>query len=124
MHSYSPIQRHSIWYLRVAVGSTIFAGLATAVFVGFMLIQFLPIWTFGNGAHALEVAFYLGNWAWCFYDIIDLKLSNKRVIIGNESTWGFGQVLALVLMGALIFHFVDALAEEKRTEKWHEPVSV
>jgi hypothetical protein len=86
--------------------------------------QFLAIWWFGDGFYALEVAFYIGMWAWSFYDIVDLKLSNKTLIVGNEMAWGFGQVLAVVLMGVLVFYVVDGLGEERDEERRNEVTSM
>lgn len=72
-------------------------------------VQFMAIWSFGDGFYVLEVAFYLAMWMWSFFDIVDLKVSNEYLIEGSEMTWGFGQVLAVVLMDMVIFNLVDAL---------------
>jgi hypothetical protein len=53
-----------------------------------------------------------------------LKLSNKTLIVGNEMAWGFGQVLAVVLMGALVFYVMDGLGEERDEERRNEVTSV
>jgi hypothetical protein len=114
------------WKLRIrTVGAwVILVGVVFLTLIYSACFQFLAIWWFGDGFYALEVAFYIGMWAWSFYDIVDLKLSNKTLIVGNEMAWGFGQVLAVVLMGVLVFYVVDGLGEERDEERRNEVTSM
>jgi len=50
---------------------------------------------------------YFGFAAWSTYDIIDLKLSNAY-LVQDESAWGFGQVLPVVLLGLIVLNMLDA----------------
>ena len=43
------------------------------------------------------------------YDVVDLKISNEYLIEGSELKWGFGQVLAVLMMGMIIFNIADAV---------------
>jgi len=114
------------WKLRIyVVGAyTVFVGMILLTLIYSACLEFLSIWWFGDGLYVLEVAFYLGMWAWSFYDIVDLKISNRRLIVGKEMAWGFGQVLAVVLMGALVFNVVDGLGEEKERNEERGEVRV
>jgi hypothetical protein len=102
----------------------VFVGVVSLTIIYSACLQFAATWWFGGGFYALEVAVYMGMWAWSFYDIIDLKVSNRRLVVGNETGWGFGQVLAVVLMGSLIFYVVDGLGEEKEEERGSQLTSV
>ncbi|KAF1975368.1 hypothetical protein BU23DRAFT_566918 [Bimuria novae-zelandiae CBS 107.79] len=77
------------------------------------IVQFASVWAFGSGFYLVEVLFYAGFWAWSFYDIVDMKLSNRYLIIGSENSWGFGQVYAVAAMGIFIFNFTDAVNHMK-----------
>lgn len=50
----------------------------------------------------------LGFAAWNTYDIIDLKLSNRPLLQSSESSWGFCQVLPVVLIASIIISILDA----------------
>ncbi|KAL1644438.1 hypothetical protein SLS58_004352 [Diplodia intermedia] len=76
--------------------------------VSWTIIQFVSIWSFGDGLYALEVAFYFGMWAWGVYDIVDLKQSNKHLLATNEDTWSFGQVLPVILIGTVGLNIMTA----------------
>jgi hypothetical protein len=123
LRTLSPAPEHpQTWRLPIYAASgasVVFVGMVILTSIYSACLQFLAIWCFGDGFYALEVAFYLGMWAWSFYDIVDLKVSNRRLVVGNETAWGFGQVLAVVLMGALVFYVVDGLGEEKEEEREH-----
>ncbi|KAF2682486.1 hypothetical protein K458DRAFT_370386 [Lentithecium fluviatile CBS 122367] len=112
------------WRARLTGNFFVYLGAVVLALIYSACAQFLAIWSFGDGFYALEVCFYLGMWAWSFYDIVDLKISNSRLVVGNETAWGFGQVLAVVLMGAFVFYVVDGLGEEKGKDMNLKSISV
>jgi hypothetical protein len=73
---------------------------------------FGAIWSYGSTFGPLviiEIVAYFGLSAWSVFDIIDLKLSNKPLLDGSESTWGFGQVLPVVLLMLVGFKFFESI---------------
>ncbi len=57
--------------------------------------------------------------SWNTLDIIDAKVSNLHLVDPPESemSWGFGQVLPMVLLGTIVFSALDVFWEEKDKEK-------
>lgn len=88
-------------------GELLLLGIVTVIF--WCSIQFLALWSVGQAFYALEVLFYWGMFAWCFYDIVDLKVENAHLLKGSEISWTFGQVLAVAMMLSLIFTFLDVV---------------
>lgn len=84
----------------------IFATLLLSLY--WLLLQFLAVFSYGDGFHPLLMLLYIGFGIWETFDILDVKLSNRSLVDGSETTWGFGQVLPLVLLIAIIFNTVDA----------------
>jgi hypothetical protein len=69
--------------------------------------MFFALWAWGDPISAWIVLAYFGFAAWNTYDIFDLKLSNVG-LVQNETAWGFGQVLPMVLLGLTILSIFDA----------------
>ena len=90
---------------------------SSSVVLLWFLRQFLNIWSFGDGFGLLLVVFYIVFLFWSVYEIIDVKLTNRDLINGNETHWGFGQILPLVLMVTIGYAAVDALQEAAAKEK-------
>lgn len=90
---------------------------SSSVILFWLLRQFLDMWTFGNGFGPFRVVFYVAILIWDAYDMLDVKLTNRDLINGNETRWGFGQILPLVLMVTIIYAAVDALQEASAKEK-------
>ena len=76
-----------------------------------LFLRFLGLWSWGETTsvlgNVLMVMAYFGFAAWSTYDIIDLKLSNAY-LVQDESAWGFGQVLPVVLLGLIVLNMFDA----------------
>jgi len=76
-----------------------------------LFLRFLGLWSWGETTSALGnvlmVMAYFGFAAWSTHDIIDLKLSNAY-LVQDESAWGFGQVLPIVLLGLIVLNMFDA----------------
>lgn len=85
--------------------------------VVFLVLQFVAVWSFGSGGYGVEVLVYIAFVIWSTFDIIDLKLMNKTLVIGEESSWGFGQILPMVLLAALGFGLVDILEKMEVKER-------
>ena len=79
-----------------------------------LLRQFLAVWSYGGSFGPFFILIYIAYLVWNTYDIIDLKVSNKALINGSETHWGFGQVLPLVLMTAIGYAAVDAIPPKKK----------
>ena len=90
---------------------------SSSVILLWLLRQFLNIWSFGDGTGLLLVFFYIVFLFWDAYEIIDVKLTNRDLINGNETHWGFGQILPLVLMVTIGYAAIDALQEASAKEK-------
>lgn len=82
-----------------------------AIALTWSFIQFSAIWSAGEGFHAVEVAFFAAYTAWNTWDVVDLRASNRPLLIGSESSWGFGQVLPVFLLVTVGLNFFDAAKE-------------
>ncbi|APA15965.1 hypothetical protein sscle_16g107350 [Sclerotinia sclerotiorum 1980 UF-70] len=71
--------------------------------------QILALWAWGDNGSVLIVIGYIGLAAWNTFDVIDSKLSNQSFVIGDESTWGFGQILPLGLLALICLDLLDIL---------------
>ena len=80
-------------------------------FVWWCILQFFSVWSYGEGFYPMEVTVYLGLAVWNIYDIVDLKLSNRALVIGSETSWGFGQILPMVVLLLVFFNMMDAFEE-------------
>lgn len=69
---------------------------------------FFDILAWGNSKSPLVVAFYFGFASWNTYSIIDMKISNVGLVEEDEREWGFGQVLAVGVLGLVFMGIGDA----------------
>jgi hypothetical protein len=89
--------------------------IAILFLVCFAIVHFLSIFSYGTGLYVLEVSVYSGFAARNLYNIIDRKISNKILLVPpepvgeQEMSWGFGQVLPVVLMVTLVYQVADLL---------------
>jgi preprotein translocase subunit SecE len=83
----------------------VIAGLCTTFW--FLLLQLLAVWSYGDGFYPLTWLAYLGFYTWNALDIISLVVLNHHMIGEEEWTWGFGQILPVVLILSIIFYIVD-----------------
>lgn len=74
-------------------------------------VQFCAVWCVSEGFQAIEVTCYIAFAAWNTFDIVDMKFSNAALLVGSESSWGFSQVLPMVLLVSLVFGLLDAIKE-------------
>lgn len=74
--------------------------------------QILALWAWGDNGSVLIVIGYIGLAAWNIFDVIDTKLSNRNLIIGDEETWGVGQILPLGLLALICLDLLDILNGE------------
>lgn len=77
-----------------------------------ILWQALALWAWGDNGSVLIVLGYIGLAAWNTFDVIDTKLSNRDLVVGDESTWGFGQILPLGLLALICLDLLDILNSE------------
>ncbi|KAI9699854.1 MAG: hypothetical protein M1820_007029 [Bogoriella megaspora] len=76
------------------------------------ILQFLGIFSYGDGYWPLEMAFLTALTAWQTFDIFDLKLSNKILLEDSETRWGFGQVLPIALLAMICFNVMNAWEDQ------------
>lgn len=111
--SYShPVNGYDLSFVRtflcIAYRMTIFGSISLCLALFWLLRQFFAAWSSGGGFYPLLIFVYFAFGAWNTYDILDLKLSNRSLIDGQESGWGFGQILPMVLLLTIGFNAVDA----------------
>lgn len=89
-------------------------------FLWFLLGNMVSIWATGHGSYGIQTIFYFGFAFWNTLDIIDLKISNKELLehspegSDTETTWKFGQILSVALMGVVVLNAIDAFRPEKQ----------
>ncbi|KAK4212159.1 hypothetical protein QBC37DRAFT_401804 [Rhypophila decipiens] len=84
--------------------------------VVFLLWQWLAIWSYGDGFYPLLWFCYFGFNVWNTISVISLIILNHPLVDHEEMDWGFGQVLPVVLLLAILFVTVDVLIRrEPRT---------
>jgi hypothetical protein len=87
--------------------------LARFAFVLFWLSQvWLSVWAYGDTEYRITWWFYLGFCIWNSFDIISLHRLNRHLLGDNEFQWGFGQVLPLVMLLAILYHILDAFLDD------------
>lgn len=50
-----------------------------------VVVQFIAIWSDGIGFHALEVAVYIAIAGWITRDLVDLKDSNRLLLLAPQA---------------------------------------
>lgn len=94
------------------IDTAVFLLLTFLTTLTWLLINFLSVWSYGEGFYAFEMLCYIAFGVWNTWDIIDLKLSNRLLVIGSELRWGFGQVLPTALVGGIAFSAFDGFSGE------------
>ena len=111
-----PVNRHDLSFMRAFLCFIFriahFALFSLCLTFFWLFLQFMAAWSYGDGFYPLLILFYLGFAAWNTFDILDLKLSNSSLIDGQESSWGFGQVLPMVLLITITYNAFDAFRGE------------
>jgi hypothetical protein len=74
---------------------------------------FLSVWSYGDSDYPFFLLFYVGFGVWNTYDALSLRALNRHLIDGDETKWGFGQVLPVVLMAAILVNGVDIYRGEQ-----------
>ncbi|PQE18914.1 hypothetical protein CJF31_00010425 [Rutstroemia sp. NJR-2017a BVV2] len=67
----------------------------------------LALWAWGDSTSVTLVLGYIALAAWNTFDVLDTKLSNRHLVIGDESDWGFGQILPLGLLALICLDLLD-----------------
>lgn len=79
----------------------------------FLLLQLLAVWSYGDGFYPLTWLAYLGFFTWNALDIISLVVLNHGMIGEEEWSWGFSQILPVVLILSILFYIVDVYRDPK-----------
>ncbi|KAK5958037.1 hypothetical protein OHC33_001227 [Knufia fluminis] len=80
---------------------------ACIVFLSFVSRQVLSFWALGPGTPAVKTLFYIAFFCWNTADLIAMRAMNAE-LLKDQGSWGFGQVLPVVLIASTIFMAVDA----------------
>ncbi|KAF4635089.1 hypothetical protein G7Y89_g3016 [Cudoniella acicularis] len=70
-------------------------------------MQLLAVISYGEGFYPFFLVVYFCFNIWNTYHIVSLKVLNRNLIVGDETKMGFGQVLAVIIMGNIMFNAVD-----------------
>ena len=81
-------------------------------FLRWTIVQLFAILVSGEGDFRVQAPVLLVFYCLATADIIDLKLRNLSLIGGTESSWPFGQVLAVSMLFMVALNFVDSFVEE------------
>lgn len=81
------------------------------LFIEWCFLQWLALMAWGDTQSIAIVLALFGFAGWNTYDLIDLKRSNAYLAT-NESAWGFGQVLPVVLLGLILLNILDVVQSE------------
>jgi hypothetical protein len=96
---------HSYWqYAAKAI-------LTIPLIVEWAILRFFALWAWGDSNSITIILVIFGFAAWNTFDLIDLKLSNADLAT-DESDWGFGQILPVVLLGLILLQILDAIQGE------------
>ena len=85
--------------------------LTIPLIVEWAFLRFFALWAWGDDNSITIILAIFGFAAWNTYDLIDYKLSNADLAT-NESGWGFGQVLPVVLLGLILLQILGAIQGE------------
>ena len=101
-------QRSTRLWTRVALMLRLLST-AIALLIYCAFLQFIARWTASDALRILDMALYIGFSAWSTWNIVDIKTSSRPLLVDSESTWGFGQVLPmLMLLGLAVSVFSAA----------------
>jgi hypothetical protein len=81
------------------------------IFIEWGFLRYMELVAWGDPQSIIIVLAFFGFAAWNTYDLIDLKLSNTY-LAADESAWGFGQVLPVVLLGLILLNVLDSVQSE------------
>ncbi|KAI6279903.1 hypothetical protein MCOR27_000537 [Pyricularia oryzae] len=97
------------WKRAMWLGEKCIAGVVLIIY--FAVIQWLDIWSYGYGFYGVNWVAYFGFSVWSTLDVISLWRLNIPLVVGDEGKWGFGQVIPLLMILAVIFPAFDILRE-------------
>lgn len=81
---------HTVWmHIELAIA-------ALSIPTYWVLLQWMDIWSYGNGFYPFAWVIHTGINTWNTLDVISLWALNKPLVSAEEQDWGFGQVLPLV----------------------------
>lgn len=110
-------------YLRRAA-TVAFMALKTLSYAGawltwWLLVQFLSIWSSGNGSFVIELVVYCVFAGFLTWWLIFLRVENKTLVQGNQDRWTFASTLAVAVLGFAVFYAADVWKEvrDERMER-------
>lgn len=85
---------------------------ATIAIIIFIAHQSVAYWSYANGFEAIQVVLYTYSVIMETYVLYKPKAWNSSLIDGDETSWGFGQCLPMILLSALLFSLGVAFREK------------
>lgn len=76
--------------------------------IKWLLWEWMTLWAIGDSESLLVILLLFGFLGWNTYDIIDAKVSNRHLVT-NETTWGFGQVLPVIMLILVVLNIFDVV---------------
>jgi len=91
----------------VAVMAAKTGSYALAWLTWWLVVQFLSIWSSGNGSFAVELVVYSVFAGFATWWIVYLRIQNKMLVQGSQNRWTFAQALPIVLIILAAFYAAD-----------------
>jgi hypothetical protein len=110
-------------YLRRAGTITLMAlktlSYAVAWLTWWLVVQFLSIWSSGNGSFVIELVIYSVFAGFLTWWLIFLRVQNKMLVKGNQDRWTFASTLSVAVVGFAVFYAADVWKEvrDERRER-------
>ena len=113
---------HHSWVMREATAAALTAkaiGCSIAWLSWWLLVQFLSIWSSGNGSFVIELVVYCVFAGFLTWWLIFLRVQNKMLVQGSQDRWTFASTLAIAVVGFAIFFAADVWKEvrDERLER-------
>ena len=87
------------------------AGYALLWVSWWLVVQFLSIWSSGNGSFIIELVVYSVFAGFLTWWLIFLRVQNKMLVQGSQDRWTFASTLALAVVGFAVFFAADVWKE-------------
>lgn len=87
------------------------------VMISFILRNFIGVWGLWPCAPWVSILFYIYLWMDNTQIAISNRNLNQHLLVGSESDWGFGQILPVILLLAIVFNAMDAFIEAKEEQR-------
>lgn len=87
------------------------ASYAIAWITWWLVVQFLSIWSSGNGSFIIELVVYSVFAGFLTWWLIFLRVQNKTLVTGGQDRWTFASTLSVAVVGFAVFFAADVWKE-------------